>query len=322
MRYGYYWLAALLGTAAPALAGQVTLELRPEVLLQHAGVRLGDLALVQAEDARLRQAFAGAVLGAAPLAGQVELRTRAELEQALRGQALALGQDIVWRGAAAVKIRSASQVLDRGQLLDAARRQLQQELGADGVRLETHLASALPDMAAPAGALSYRARLVDGRRLRPRMAVWVDVLAEGAVYRSVVVPLAVSAYRSVYVARQPLAAGDRIGAGDFDEREEEVAHLPQAPLAHGALADGGRVREAMAAGQVASLQQVAPAGTLLRGDRVRLMTSAAGISVEVGAYAQADAAAGQLVRVRPENSKEWVMARVMAPGLVRLEEER
>jgi flagella basal body P-ring formation protein FlgA len=320
MRRSWLYRWGVLALALPAQAAQVVLELRPEVVLQHRAVTLGELAQVTADDAPLRQLFAGAALGSAPLAGQLEQRSRADLEQALRAQTLALGHTIVWRGAAAVKIRSASQLLDRTLLLELARRQLRQELATDGLRLEAQLATPLPDIAAPAGVLDYRARLVDGRRLRSRMAVWVDVLAEGAVYRSVLVPLAVSAYGPVYVARREMPAGMQVTAADFVEREEEVAHLLQAPLASGALATGGRVRQALTAGQVATLQEVAPAGTLLRGDRVRLMTQAAGIVVETGAYVQADAVAGQLVQVRPENSNEMVMARVVAPGLVRLEE--
>jgi len=311
------WCALLL--ALPAQAVEAVIELRPEVLLNGSRMTLADVARVAAPSVELRQALEGVPLGSAPLAGQVAQRSQAELDLALRGLSLARGVSIVWRGAERVRIQSQSQPLDSALLRELARAQLQQGLGAADVELDVRLAAPLPDLAAPAGALQYRARLVDGSRLRPRMAVWIDVLAQDVVYRSVIVPLAVSAWRNVYVAQRALPAGAVATAADFVLRREEVAGLPDAPLAGGALQHGGRVRQALAAGQVVTARQIAPAAMVLRGDRVRLVTAAAGIEVETGAYAQADAVVGQQVQVRPERSNDMVMARVMAPDLVRIE---
>ena len=304
-----------------AQAAQVTLELRQEVLLSQPQMTLADLARIDAADPALAQALGRVVLGQAPLAGQLAQRSRAELDMVLRGQALALGLDIAWRGAAGVRIRSERQRLDGQLLLELAAARLRQELGHDpgAPRLEARLAAPLPDLAAPAGALEYRARLVDPSRPRARMAVWIDVIAHGAVYRSVLVPLAVSAHRNVYVARRALAAGSVAAAADFEQRDEDVAALADAPLAPGTLDHGGRVRQALAGGQVVTARQMAPNDMVLRGDHVRLVSQGGGIAVETGATALADALVGQQVRVRPERSNEMVTARVTAPGLVSID---
>lgn len=311
------WAALLL--ALPAQAGDVVLRLRADVLLSAPRMTLADVAEVDAAGAELRQAFGAAPLGHAPLAGHVEQRSQAELDLALRSLALSRGQRIVWRGADSVRIQSQSQALDSALLLDLARAQLLQGFGAEGLELEARLAAPLPDLGAPAGALQYRARLVDASRLRSRMAVWIDVIADGTVYRSVIVPLAVSAWRQVYVAQRPLPAGTLATAADFALRRDEVAGLDDAALAEGALRQGGRVRQPLAAGQIATVRQIAPAAMVLRGERVRLVTAASGIEVETSAYAQADAVVGQQVQVRPERSNDMVTARVMAPDLVRIE---
>lgn len=314
-------LALALAQGLWAQAAQVTLELRQEVLLSQPQMTLADLARIDAADPAQALALGQVVLGRAPLAGQLEQRSRAELDMALRGQALALGLDIAWRGAAGVRIRSERQRLDGQLLLELATAQLRQELGHDpgARRLEAKLAAPLPDLAAPAGALEYRARLVDPSRPRARMAVWIDVIAHGAVYRSVLVPLAVSAHRNVYVARRALAAGSVAAAADFEQRDEDVAALADAPLAPGTLDHGGRVRQALAGGQVVTARQMAPDDMVLRGDHVRLVSQGGGIAVETGATALADALVGQQVRVRPERSNEMVTARVTAPGLVSID---
>jgi hypothetical protein len=190
-------LLVLLPAPAPALADAVALELRPEVLLTRSAVTLGDLAAVTADDAAVRRLFEQAVVGKAPLAGYVDQRSRADLEMTLRGQALAVGQTIVWRGAERVRLRIESQRLDEDALLDAARQQVLAAHGAAYERLELTLAAPLPVLLAPTGVLVYRGRAADTPRLRSRTAVWVDVLVQDVVYRSVVVPLTVRAYRQV-----------------------------------------------------------------------------------------------------------------------------
>jgi flagella basal body P-ring formation protein FlgA len=148
------------------------------------------------------------------------------------------------------------------------------------------------------------------------MAVWIDVLVQGVLYRSVVVPLTVGAQRSVYVALRDLPAGSVAAAADFAERREEIGNLHDAALPAGALAHGGRVRQALAAGQIVTVRQMAPEDMVLRGERVRLLSGGAGIAIEISALAQADARLGQRLPVRLERSNETVMARVISPGVV------
>lgn len=289
--------------------------LRPEVQLGGPSMTLADLAEVDAPDEEVRRRFGALSLGRAPLAGYLERRTRAELEMSLRGQALTSGQTLVWHGAASVKIRSLSQRLDAASLLELAREQLRRTFAEEGLRIDASLASPLPDLTAPAGALRFRARLADTTRLRPRMAVWIDVIAADTVYRSVVVPLAVTANRGVYRARRDLPAGSLATVDDFVVAEQDIAGLADAALVPG-VSGGGRVRQAVAAGQTLTARQIAPVDMVLRGERLRLITSAAGIAVETAAYAQADAAVGQRVQVRPERSNETIVARVIAAGTV------
>jgi flagella basal body P-ring formation protein FlgA len=249
----------------------------------------------------------------------MEQRTRAELDMVLHAQPLAPGHRIVWRGADSVRLQSASQMLDSALLLTLAQQQVRQVFAAPGLTLELRLAAPLAELVAPPGALQYQARLADATRLHARMAVWIDVLAQDAVYRSVLVPLAVQAWREAYVARRALPAGALLAPADVELRREDVAGLAEAALAPGALASGGRLRQALEAGQIVTTRQVAGGDMVLRGDRVRLVSHGAGIAVETSAMAQADAVVGQQVRVKPDRSNETVQAWVIAPGLVSME---
>ncbi len=309
----------VLATTAIARAGEVVLELKAEALLDHPHMSLADLAVVGGADEHLRQVFSRLPMGHAPLAGYVERRSRAELDLTVRSQAVSVGQVIIWRGADSVKIRAESQLLDNELIFSVAKKHLLDQFGPTYDEVEVRLASPLAQLSAPAGAASLSARTVDASRLRSRMPVWVDVTVQGTLYRSVLLSLNVTARRQAYVARRALPVGALAGADDFVPRMVALDELGEAPLAPGALANGVRLRHALAAGQVVGGQHVAPVAMVLRGDRVRLLAAGGGITVETGAYAQADGAVGQAIRVRPERSDETVSARVIAPGVVRIE---
>jgi flagella basal body P-ring formation protein FlgA len=302
-----------------ASAVEVTLELRPDVVLTGPQATLSDLAEVGTTDAVLQKHLSAIVVGRAPLVGHVEQRSRAELDLLLRSQVMRADQSIVWRGAPLVKIRRASQALPVDRLVGVARGFVQRRFDADRDGIDIRLDGALAEVAAPLGEVELSARMAGTTRLRARMAVWVDVVVQGGLYRSVVVPLLVNERRQVYVARRALAVGGNVTADDFELREEDVAGLADAALAPGGLAAPARMREALDAGQVATVRQVALAGTVLRGDEVRLRTGAAGIAVETNAYAQANGTVGQRIPVKPMNSNETIMAWVTAPGVVSME---
>lgn len=309
--------AALLW-AGPVLAAAVTLELRPQVTVERSLVLLGDLALVDTDDAALRSAVEQVVVGQAPLVGYVEQRSRAQLESLLRAQRMASRLEIAWRGGERAMYRTQSQRLDADAIVEAARQRLAESLADVYERVDVTLASGLPELAAPAGPVAYRVRPIEMAQPKPRVPVWVDVLVRGQVYRSVVVPLALRVYRKVYVAQRDLAAGELAVAAAFTLQVEEVGALPAAPLAVGELQGLGRTRHALARGQILAGTDLLREGSVLRGDRVRLVVRDGGIEVQVAAVAMADAAPGQQVLVRPEGSKETVTATVLASDMVRI----
>lgn len=309
-------LVLLLMAAIPVRAGEVVIELHPEVMVNSARITLADLGRVDSQDAVVQRQLAALPVGQAPMVGYVDQRDRSALDVQLHGQAAMLGQSIVWRGAQVVKIRRASQALDAGTLLGVATQLVRQRFGDD---VEVKLDDAWRDLGAPAGELHYAARMPASSRLHARLPVWVDISTQDGLYRSVVLSLLVSARREVYVARRDLPAGSVVAAGDFELRREDIAALPDEALVSGSLDGGGRLRQLLAAGEIATTRQLAPVSMILRGDQVLLKTGAAGIAIETSAYAESNAIMGQALQVRPANSRETVVARVTGPGEVSMD---
>lgn len=298
----------------------MVLELRAEALLSGPTARLGELARIEAPSAELRTLLEDLPAARAPLAGYAERRGRTELDAWLRGQAALQGHRIVWRGADSVTLRTASASVSGVLLAREAAAYLLAAYGELHPALEAVPAGPVQDVAVPAGELQLRARPLEKGQPRTRMAVWIDVLVRGSVVRSVLVPMSVSAKRTVYVARHALAAGSEVVAADFEQHLRDVASMQDEPAAVGTLAAGGRLRLALAEGQPLLRKQLAPMGQVLRGDRVRLLAGAGGVRVETSAVAQENAVQGQPVRVLPQGGAAAIMARVTAPGIVSLDE--
>jgi flagella basal body P-ring formation protein FlgA len=310
-----WWLALLWLCCGAACAAAV--ELHASALVRGRVVTLGDVARIDGDGAAAR-ALAAARIGNAPLAGYTEEYSRAAIEMALRAQPATAALRIDWRGAERVMVRRATKVVAGAELNDVARQRIAALHGVAYERLELTPLGAPADVQVPEGDVVLRAREVPVT-LRQRTAVWVDVLVDGAVYRSVTVPFQVQAWSSVLVARRALARDTQATQADFDVARRDVLGLAAAAAAVPERWSGLRLKEALDEGQVLLRTHVVPAGSVRRGDRLTLVVDEGGVRIESAAVAQDDGATGALVRVKPAGSTETVAARVVAAGVVAIE---
>lgn len=306
--------AAAVCAVTGAGAAEIVLELKQEALLAGPVIRLSDVAQVQAPAMQLQSALENLQLGRAPLAGYLEQRSRAELDALLKSRVELRGHVVTWQGATSIKLRTESVTLSGTQVTEAAEAYLRSAFGAKYERLDIQPAAPVADVPAPAGALQLRARPVD--RLRSRTVVWIDVLAGGVVCRSVMAPLTVSAWRQAPVAMSAIAEGAALDGVAW--QLTDVAALADEPADAAAL-NGARMRQRAEPGQVVLRRQLAQAGMVMRGERVRLQTGGPGLQVETSAVAEADAVQGQAVKVRTGKDGAVVTATVAGPGVVRID---
>jgi flagella basal body P-ring formation protein FlgA len=302
-------LLALCMQSGDAHGAAMPLSLRASVTLDHPVLLLGDLVDAPPEtDA----AVLALPLGQAPRVGHVLRVRQLDLEAQLRRQGIAA--HITWRGAAAALVVTRTQRLAPQLLREAASAHLRQILAEPGDTFEV----AVPDMAVeiPQRPYQLRARPVDVHSAR--VLVWLDIIVDDAVYRSVVLPATVTRTRTAWVARRALAGGSAVERLDFTVSEVDVSGLDALPAVPEALA-GARLRGALRAGQVLTAQAVAPAGTVLRGDPVRLTLHAGALAIDAAGVAQASAAPGQMVAVRAASSGEILSGRVNRAGHVVIE---
>ena len=297
---------------AQPVPASLVLELREDVLVEHARVTLADLAIVPAAAWEL-----GAIpLGSAPRIGYTERFSQVQIQNAIRrhtGETAPLA----WKGATAVLVRTRSQIVPEQQIKDVALLAIKSQVDDPAAKVTVDLAVPLPDVEVPVGKVSARARPVSPISHGGRTPVWVDLLVDGAVYRSVVVQLAVSVRRQAYVALHEIVPGDLVGKQDFSLTEIDVANGAVIPPAQ-ALRPF-RATRAIRTGEQLTTAAIAATGSVLRGDAVRVRLNSGQIGIETVGVAMDNAIAGQAVSVRTAAGRDLVLGRVSQSGAVILE---
>jgi flagella basal body P-ring formation protein FlgA len=292
----------------------VTLELRANALVDHSHIALADVATVQGPGA---ETLAQLELTQAPRVGYVERLTRAQIEQAIRRRAGATQGAFVWSGAQVATVRTQAQTIRADDLAAAAMAAVQREFAAEQREISLTLATPVVDVDVPSGAVTLRARPLQTPALANRVALWVDVLVDGALYRNVVVQLAASVQQPAFVALHPMEQGAWAGPQDFAVRQAAVTGVSAVsatvPLTR------FRVVQPLKPGQVLGSAAQAVSGRILRGDQVKLLIKSGQIGIETSAVAMADAGPGQMLAVRPAGGNEVVSGRVTQSGSVTIE---
>lgn len=212
------------------------------------------------------------------------------------------------------------QAVAGAQVAEAARHYLLRRLQTVAGEVDVKVASVPADVTVPPGTPVLRVRELGALPLRSRMVLWVDVVSDGGYSRPVPVPLALQVLQRVMVASRDLGAGELAGTDDVAVQVRDVVALGGAsapPFESGVQA---RLRKDVAAGAVVLQADLLSSAGVLRGDRVRLLAGAGGMSVESAALALSDGEPGQRVMVRPVQGQAAVRARVAGAGIVRLED--
>jgi len=281
--------ALLLAAACLGLpAAGAELALRATVLASQPRLHLADVAEVSGPDAA---AVAGLELGSAPRIGYVARWTGAQLQELVLRRT---GRSVAVSGAPEVQVRTAARLVTSAEQLALAVQAVQADFGADGSLQATPLRVPAEVEAPQDARLAVRQQA--GRALAPRLEVWLDVLWQDAVYRSLRVELALELPRQLYVARRDLAAGEVLLAADFERRPGNAALA--AGMAADSLPPGARLRQPLRAGQALAASQLAPAGSLRRGEKAVWRWQGGALQLEREGIALGDAAPGEPVQLR------------------------
>ena len=304
-------LAALLatvlhGSATAAQTGRI--KVLPQATIAGATVRLSDLAALDGTGVD----FADVEICPAPEAGASRRISGQSVLAKL--QEAGLGSDVAYTIPATVGITRAHQVVDESALRPTIEAKLGNRL-APGDRVDE--IDVQRPVRIPLGAYEIEvdppsSQATGGGFRRTE----VRVLQDGVVTANVPVRVKIATFGNVVVARQPIARGTILSEDDLRVEERRLDELPTTVLTDPGEAVGREARVALAAGKPVTVQGLANAVLVKRGDHVRVLVEKGGMRLSIAGEAMDTGGAGERVRVVNASSKRELVGRVVDHGTV------
>jgi flagella basal body P-ring formation protein FlgA len=307
----------ILTSIVLALTGGITVTLPAAQSVAGTELELGAVATVTGTDQALVERARKVRLGYAPAPGYSRVLQRDLLAQELRS-ALGLDVELHMGGATACHVTPLTEDIDGDAVAGEARRAIAAML--TGREVELTLARPVADLVVPAAleASSLRARPLE-RALRPgRRSVAVDVLVDGAPWRTVWTTWDVAEWTTVPALVTDVARGTTLSAGHFAPKRVPVgAAGAPAPLAASAYGHAVAARD-LRAGDVVEDDDVQRVKVLSKGDLVSVEVVKGAITARALGEVQREARVGDRVSVVLRSTGREVTGVVLSRDLVRL----
>lgn len=149
-----------------------------------------------------------------------------------------------------------------------------------------------------------------------RAQTTVGVRCEGSVRWTIYTSVNVESQAPVLVARRALARNAEITAGDFQLESRRVPGIVSAYVTDTSALSGQRLSRPVAAGEPLSLESLAPANLIHRGQEVVLLARSGTLEVRVTGIALADGRASDRIRVQNVSSQRVVEGVVRSDSVV------
>lgn len=300
-------------------SGQTPLivSLRAESTVGGPEVRLGEIADIQGDDADLTERLRAVEVARAPLPGLTRTLDLNYLKARLRFAQVDLNA-VVLDAPSAVRITTASRQITESELFAAVREHILAGRPEDANRVSVQATAAAPRaLIVPAGSLELKVRTGPPAELAGTVSANVEAWVDGALARTVSLPVRVAVLSEVLVAARTIGRGQAIGPEDVRLESREVP-AGQDPLREPAAALGRQATRNIAPGALILASLVNDPPLVRRGDLVLLKVAGRGIHAVTHGEAREDGKAGQVIRVRSLASSRDVYGQVEAERAVRV----
>lgn len=305
-----------------AAAKPVQLELRSTAQVKSARLVLADVVNADATTQREEAQLLAMPIGTMSLTAGNMVVQRKTLERWVRQHAGARSRDIRWTGADEVNIALQTQLVDAARIRGYARTLLEDWLksNAGGNNIEIRDQGELQALTVPTGELKMRvSRLSEPLGMRRKLTVLLDVLVSDHLVKSVPVLFEVNGSRQAFMARHDIARGSAVSAADVELREVDAFADMSEPISPVDFAKAAvRAKTGFRKGSILSRANVETVPDVARGDSVLLLARDGLVSVESRVEAMQDGYVGQIIKVRPGNSNNQILAKIIEPGKVEL----
>lgn len=308
-------LALALAALCAAAVNAATVSLRPEAQVRSAEVLLGDVASIQTKDASLAARLKAVRLGQSPWPGYSSSISAGHVALMLKAAGLNPSQ-IALTGSPSVRVSRAARVVPSEEIAEAARAAV--EAAWDGAeRIECEVLRP----PAPVKVSEGEVEIIPAPGLRPRagvVPVTVDILVDGKRERQTSVTVRVKVFSPVVTLVRAVARGQVLEAADLTVEERDLAGSSSSVVTDVNAAVGQRTMRPLPAGAVLRQSDLQVVPLVHRSSTVTILASRGRVTVRSSGQALEDGVFGQVIKVRPEHSREPVSARVSGEGRVEI----
>lgn len=293
----------------------VTLPMEAEV--SGTEIELGEIAKVSGADPDIVRMIEGIELGYAPAPGYSRLLKATRIREILTRKAPDVRVHLV--GHSATRVKPLVQEIQAEEIRSAAFEELAAISGNAEVSFE--LSAPIPPVAVPAGRARYllRARVDNKDLVTGAMSVPVQILVDGAIYRTIWTSWKVDVWRVVPVLVRAVRSGEKLHANMFQRSRVRWSGISGArPLPETQLNESIAARDLKAGETVTNLDVHRPT-VLQLGEGIFLTVRKGAIRARVPAIALESGAVGDRVRVRTVDSSQELFARVLNNDVVYLD---
>jgi flagella basal body P-ring formation protein FlgA len=139
-----------------------------------------------------------------------------------------------------------------------------------------------------------------------RSQTTVAVRCEGSIRWTVYTSVTVQSQSTVLVARRSLMRDTEVTAADFTVENRRVPGLASAYVSDPAALTGQRLGHPIASGDALTVETLAPANLIHRGQQVVLIARAGGFEVRTAGVALSDGRAAERIKVQNQSSQRVV----------------
>lgn len=330
-------LAVALAPASSFAQGEAAMriEMLSSAQVQPSRVTLGEVAYLSSPDPQLLRRAMALPVGFAPRAGEASVLDKGRLASWVATRLQMPAESIRWEGATSTVVRSVSREVDGDALVALARPTLFDHLkrvtkakGIDGSHIELVPVSLPVGVSVPVRGTEFRVRPLSAVPPGKRMLVWLDVFADQRHVKAIPICFEVRIYADTVVVAQPGRSAEGDDEHHTSTQEVDVAKLLSRdgasapawlPPQHAKHAPR-QAQSSAGEKNVLNAADVHRRTAVARGDRLTVVAHSGRVSLESRVEVLQTGAVGQLVRVRPTNGTADLIAKVIGPGQLELQQ--
>ncbi len=205
-------------------------------------------------------------------------------------------------------------LVDARSISQAAERAVLAQASASADRVSLTAAPLDPRLRLAACDRPLQAFITDDGQVRHQTVV--GVRCAGKVRWTIYTSITVDTAASVLVARYALPQAAMLTAADFQRQTRELPGLPGEYLSDPVALTGQRLRRPLSAGEPLSIDALAPAPLIHRGQQIVLLARTTGIEVRMAGVALSDGRVADHIRVQNVSSGRIVEGIVRSDSVV------